>query len=69
MIYNFFLLFLEKKYVQGVFFLWIQSGGCKSAVLRSFMQCLYFCIAKYGRTFILILLIHMNKKKVFEFHL
>ena len=52
-----------------LFFLWIQSGGCKSAVLRSFMQCLYFCIAKYGRTFILILLIHMNKKKVVEFHL
>ena len=59
----------SKRILQGVFFLWIQSGGCKSAILRSFKHFLYFCIAKYGRTFILILLIHMNKKKVFEFHL
>ena len=32
--------------VQGVFFLWIQSGGCKSAILRSFMLFLYFLHSK-----------------------
>ena len=28
------------------FFLWIQSGGCKSAILRSFQQFLYFLHSK-----------------------
>merc|ERR1712218_353090 len=28
------------------FFLWIQSGGCKSAILRSFMLFLYFLHSK-----------------------
>ena len=44
------------------FFLWIQSGGCKSAILRSFEQFLYFLHSK-------VLLINMNKKKVNKFHL
>ena len=28
------------------FFLWIQSGGCRSAILRSFMLFLYFLHSK-----------------------
>ena len=28
------------------FFLWIQSGGCKSAILMSFKQFLYFLHSK-----------------------
>ena len=31
---------MYKKY-RVFFFLWIQSGGCKSAILRSFKQFLY----------------------------
>ena len=30
----------------GCFFLWIQSGDCKSAILRSFKQFLYFLHSK-----------------------
>ena len=32
--------------IQGVFFLWIQSGGCKTDVLMSFRQFLYFLHSK-----------------------
>ena len=32
--------------IQGVFFLWIQLGGCKSANLMSFKQFLYFLHSK-----------------------
>ena len=35
-----------KLLLQGVFFLWIQSGGCKSAILRSFMLFFYFLHSK-----------------------
>ena len=30
--------------IQGVFFLWIQSGGCKTAILMSFKQFLNFFV-------------------------
>ena len=57
-------------YIQGVFFFFGFSQGAVTqlyyGVLSSFCT---FCIANYGRTFILVLLIHRNKKKVDKFHL
>ena len=37
---------LESEHTGCFFFLWIQSGGCKSAILRSFQQFLYFLHSK-----------------------
>ena len=37
--------YISHKY-RVFFFLWIQSGGCKSAILRSFKQFLYFLHSK-----------------------
>ena len=60
---NFPIILGDQIYIYRVFFfLCIQSGG----VLSSFCT---FCIAKYGHTFILVLLIHRNKEKGDKFHI
>ena len=40
------LAFVSFLLYRVFFFLWIQSGGCKSAILRSFKQFLYFLHSK-----------------------
>ena len=46
-VHRYLKVFCQLLYIYRVFFfLWIQSGGCKWAILRSFQQFLYFLHSK-----------------------
>ena len=51
------------------FFFGFSQGAVKQLYQGFFGSFCTFCIAKYGRTFILVLLTNRNKKKVDKFHL